>query len=146
MYKVKTIYNDEDILLFEQMRTKSFNTGENIKTLNQSPYAKDIKEMNLVALMCSDENENAVGGALIGVKKNNLFIHYLFVNKENRHKKIGSVILNFIARKKQMFEDFFFEDFNSIVAEPLFGCEDFYYKNGFDSYRTVMYKKIKKNN
>ena len=41
-----------------------------------------------------------------------------------------------------MFENLFFDDIRNVVAEPLLKSTDFYYENGFDSYRNLVYKKF----
>jgi GNAT superfamily N-acetyltransferase len=142
MYKVKPVFNDEDIVKFENMRYKAFNYDKEINKAEQSPYARVIREMEKYAFFCVDEEGNDIGGILLGFKKHNLCINYLFVEEKYRNKKAGSFLLNYIIQNKKMFENLFFDDIHNVVAEPLLKSMDFYYENGFDSYRNLVYKKF----
>lgn len=146
MYKVKAVLNDEDIIKFENMRYKAFNYDKTISSVEQSSYSNAIKNMERYAFFCIDENEQAIGGILLSEKNQKLFITYLFVEEKSRNKKAGSFLLNYVVEHKEMFENLFFEDIQCVVAEPLLESTDFYYENGFDSYRNLVYKKLKKNN
>lgn len=146
MYKVKPVLKDEDIIKFENMRYKAFDYDKTINSADQSSYARAIKEMEKYAFFCVDENDTAIGGILLSSKNQKLCINYLFVEEKYRNKKAGSFLLKYVIEHKEMFENLFFEDIQCVVAEPLLKSTNFYYENGFDSYRNVVYKKFKKSN
>ena len=143
MYKVKPVFADEEIIRFENMRYKAFGYNKVINRVEQSAYGKAIKDMDAYPFFCTDNDNVEIGGILITENKHKLLINYLFVDEKFRNKKAGSFLLEFIIENKEMFENLFFEDIHSIVANPLLDSTDFYYDNGFDSYRNVVYRKYK---
>lgn len=141
MYTLKLITKDEDIIEFEKRMNKSFrNSKKVINNISQCTYSEEIKKGDILAFLCM-EKEKVVGGMMVELRGRELFIRRLFVEDSERDKGIGSFMINYLITKKSFFEDYYAEDINGILAEPLDTSMDFYYKNGFDSFGYQMYKR-----
>ena len=141
MYKIKLINSDKDVLDFEQRRAKAFKSKKQVVKLEECTYALDIKKGDMLAFTCVDENENFIGGMLIELRKKCIYIGRMFVEEAKRSNGAGTFMLDYVMSHKYFFEDYFAEDINGVLVEPLDTSIEFYYSNGFESFGYQMYKR-----
>ena len=142
MYKIKLAVTEDEILEFENLRNVVFHGTEPIERMTQSPYAQAITEGDLLALQCLEE-ENLVGGMLIGLQGNNLDLLRLFVAKEKREQGAGKFMVQYLDEHKEMFEDYYGTEIDGIVTSPTLSGIDYYYNRGFSNSGYQMFKKYK---
>ena len=140
---LKLATTNDEILEFEQLRTKVFSRGKELDSLEKSPYARHIKNGDLLAFQCLKEGKQ-IGGMLLATDKNNIKIHRLFVEEKERSNGAGSFMLDYVYKHKEFFEDYYGLDLSGIIMEPLNSSVDFYFNNGYDYSGFQMYKQYEK--
>ena len=141
-YKIRLISTDDEILDFEQRRSRIFRSKKIAQSIGECTYALDIKRGDMLAFVCCEgDSKVPLGGMLIELRKKCIYIRRLFVEKENRNKGVGSFMVNYVMQHKGFFEDYYAEDINGVLVEPLDTSIDFYYNNGFEPYGYQMYKR-----
>ena len=93
----------------------------------------------MLAFQCLKEEE-LVGGMLIREVGHDIEITRLFVKKEEQGKGAGSFMMDYLAKHKEFFEDFYATDIYGIVLEPISTSIDFYFDRGYDYSGYQMYK------
>ena len=141
MNNIKLITKDEDIILFENKREEVFGGNKKTDTIERTTFGKDIKEGELLAFGLYLDKK-LIGGALTSVNKNTLFINRLFIDKKNRSKGYGSLLLKYIENRKSLFEDYYCTEINEILAEPIQSSLNLFYKNEYDFCGDKVYKMI----
>ena len=143
MYKLKLATTEEEILEFEQKRTRAFEPGKEIQSLKQATYANGIEKGDLLAFLCMKEKK-PIGGMLLIPNKRIIEIHRLFVDEEERGQGAGSFMLDYVCNHQDFFEDYYGADFEGIVLEPLESSIDYYFDRGFDYSGFQMYKRYER--
>ncbi len=141
MFKLKLAMSDEDILSFEQLRTKVFDRGKTINNIKKSAYAAAIKSGDFLAFECFDDKE-LVGGMLLRLEEHDIKLSRLFVDKSERSKGAGSFMIDYIMDHKEFFEDYYATKIYGVITEPLDTAIDFYFDKGFDYSGYQMYKEF----
>ena len=80
-------------------------------------YENNLKEGKMIAVG-SYIDDKLVGAAYISSSLHSLFIEQLFVHKEHQKKGIGSNLIRYILKHKNLFENYFNEKFIYSKAEP----------------------------
>lgn len=140
MFKLKLALTNNEIMEFEKNRIKSFGYQKVINNIEDTPYYDAIKNGDMIAFNCLKE-ERIIGGMLINLEDDNLFINKLFVVPEYREKGAGSYMLKYLEKNKYFFEDYYGQEIDRISLEPLESAVDFYQENGYNLSGFQMYKK-----
>lgn len=140
MFKLKLVMSNDEINQFENNRIESFGYQKKFDNVEETPYYDAIINGDMLAFNCL-EDEKVIGGILINLEENNLYIDKLFVLPEEREKGAGTFMLKYIENNKYYFEDYYGLNIKRITLEPLETAVDFYHENGYISSGFQMYKK-----
>ena len=143
MYQLKLAQKPNDILEFEKMRAEVFDPARKIDSIIQSPFANAIMEGDMLAFRCLN-NSRMVGGMLLKLSGKNIKIVRLFVDANERGEGAGSFMLDYVEKHKDFFEDYYAEDIDGILLEPLESAVDFYFDKGYDYSGFQMFKRYDK--
>lgn len=143
MYQLKLAKDNKDILEFEQMRSVVFDKERKVETLLQSPYATAIAEGDMLGFRCLKEGK-MIGGMLLKLNGHFIKISRLFVDPNERGKGAGTFMLNYVEQHNDFFEDYYAEDIEGVLLEPLESSVDYYFNKGYDYSGFQMYKRYEK--
>lgn len=90
------------------------------------------------------KDKKKVGGILLGLSRNNIKIERLFVLQQDRGKGAGKFMLNYVTNHQDFFEDYYGQDIDCVILEPLESATDYYFDQGFDYSGFQMYKRYNK--
>lgn len=141
MNNIKLITTDKDIISFENKREEVFGGNKKYEDIEQSTYGTHIKEGNMLAFGLFNE-EDIIGGVLASINDGFLFIDRLFIDKNNRSKGYGSLLLDYIEKKRKYIEAYYGFEFDELVAEPIPSSIRLFYNNDYHYCGDKVYKKL----
>ena len=122
----------------DELELLRYNANGIKKEVTSTYYKKQIEEGKMIAFSCFYNNE-LVGGAYISNSLQSLFIELIFVKKEMQNNKlhIGSYLLNYILKNKEIIEEYFGVKFNISRLDNK-EHESFYKKIGYVNENNIL--------
>ena len=125
-YVYRLLNDDESFLEIDKLRFECFN----IKNFDETNgYLRKIRDGYVLVVGCYLDN-SLVGGVYVSDYLNSLYIDQLFVKENCRRMHIGSGLLEFVFKNKNIFENYFNKKFDVSRLESA-NKDDFYHYIGY---------------